>query len=240
MKTRYIFLFVFFPSIFFSQDLRFTGILPSISQTGNLVGKWNYNVFASTTIDAFDKTIGTTFYPATDLQLYVQPSIIYTYSSKLNFAGSYTYQRNNPWNNSFSNEHRLWQQLIYAIPFGKGKVSNRFRFEERFIQNRVTNTYPLYTRFRYQVGYSLPLQGKTLEKNEFYLNSYNEFYFTLTGNKNATYSENWTYVALGYMFDKMGKIEFGYLQQIAVRDAQKDLRFLDLIQFSWITNFKFK
>lgn len=226
-------------TIAFTQNLIFYGFLPALNQTGRISKKVNYNLFTSTTIDAFDEKINSVDYPATDLQFYLQPSIIYVHSPNLNFAGSYTYQRNNPINKNFINEHRLWQQVIFSHPVFGGRLTNRFRFEERFIENKVTGEYPFLTRQRYQVGFNIPLQGRTLDKHEFYLNTYNEFYFSLTGAKNATYSENWTYVGCGYDLAKMGRIELGYLLQVAVRNKQQNLRFLNLTQIMWVTNFNF-
>lgn len=239
-KTALIIVLIFVCNIGFSQNLTFYGLLPAINQTGRISEKVNYNLFISTTIDAFDEKINSVEYPATDLQFYLQPSIIYVHSPNLNFTGSYTYQRNNPFNGNFVNEHRLWQQVIFSLPISSGRLTNRFRFEERFIENKVTGEYPFSTRARYQVGFNIPLQGRTLDKHEFYFNTYNEFYFSLTGAKNATYSENWTYTGCGYDLGKMGRLELGYLFQVAVRNAQQDLRFLNLAQVMWITNFNFK
>lgn len=223
----------------FGQDLAFYGFLPAINQTGRISNKFNYNLFVSTTIDAFNRKINSVEYPATDLQFYLQPSIIYVQSPNLNFAGSYTYQRNNPFNNNFTNEHRIWEQVTYSFPLSNGRLSNRFRFEERFIENKISKKYPFSTRARYQIGFNMPLQGNTLEKNEFYFNTYNEFYFSITGDKNATYSEDWAYAGCGYDFGKMGRLELGYLFQAAVRNKQQDIRFLNLAQVMWITNFNF-
>lgn len=222
-----------------AQNLTFYGVLPAISQTGRIAERIDYNFFASTTIDMFSQTVNNQAFPARDLQLYIQPSIIYKFSPNLNTSFSYTYQRNNPLSDDYANEHRLWQQVIFGHNAQKLRFTHRIRFEERFIENRVTNEYPLATRLRYQFATSLPLQGKTLDKNEFYLNTYNEFYFSLTGIKNATYSENWSYLGLGYNFGKMGRLEIGYLLQFAVRNMQKDVRMFNLLQTTWITNFNF-
>jgi len=223
-----------------AQNVTFYGLLPAISQTGRISDKIDYNFFASTTIDAFKSIQNNVEYPTKDLQLYIQPSIIYKFSPDFNVAASYTYQRNNPLTGDYSNEHRLWQQCIFSKNFNKTRMTNRFRFEERFIQNRTTNEYPFSTRLRYQAGFNLALQGKTLDVKEFYFNTYNEFYFSLTGEKNATYSENWTYAGVGYRVSEVSRFEMGYLLQIAARDKQKDLRILNLIQISWITNFNFE
>lgn len=224
----------------FSQNLTFYGFLPAWSQTGAIGKKVDYNIFLSSTIDAFREEVNGITYPAKDFQLYVQPSVIYKFSPNFNTAMSYTYQRNNPLTDDYSNEHRIWEQAVYGHSFAKFRFTNRVRFEQRFIENRQTGDYPLSTRLRYQLGCNFPLQGKTLDKNEFYLNTYNESYFSLTGQKNATYSENWTYAGIGYNLGKMGRVELGYLLQMAVRDTKKDIRFLNLCQVSWITNFQFK
>jgi len=226
-------------NITISQNLAFYGLLPAINQTGRINKNINYNLFISTTIDAFNEKVNGVEYPATDLQFYLQPSIIYVHSSNLNFAGSYTYQRNNPINPNFVNENRVWQQVIFSFPISSGRLTNRFRFEERFIENKATGNYPFSTRARYQVGFNMPFQGRTLDIHEFYFNTYNEFYFSLTGAKNATYSENWTYSGCGYDLGKMGRLELGYLFQFAVRNKAQDLRFLNLAQIMWITNFNF-
>lgn len=243
----------------FGQNLTFYGLLPVINQTGRINKKFNYNLFVSTTIDAFDSKWNNVEYKPTDLQFYFQPSIIYVHSPKFNIAASYTYQRNNPFNNTaavnpsssaFNNEHRLWQQAIFSFPVSKGRLTNRFRFEERFIQQKdngyaVPNDYHLFTRLRYQLAFNMPLQGKTLDEKEFYLSAYNEFYFSLTGPKNvtgaknATYNENWSYIGTGYNFGKKGRLELGYLMQTFVRNANKDLRILQLAQVMWVTNFDF-
>ncbi len=236
---KIVLLFVFCSSVAFAQNLTFYGLLPALNQTGRISQKLNYNFFASTSIDAFTSTQNNTTYPAKDLQLYVQPSIIYVASASLNFAASYTYQRNNPITPDFTNEHRLWQQVIYSLPLVNGRLTNRFRFEERFIQANNTAPHTLATRARYQIGFNIPLQGKTLEVKEFYLNTYNEFYFSLSGTKNATFSENWSYLGIGYNMGKMGRFELGYLSQVYVRNTAQDLRFLELTQLMWVTNFNF-
>lgn len=240
MKNIYLFCVLYFvTNILQAQNLSFVGALPAYSQTGRISKKINYNIFVSTTIDAFAKTVNNVYYPATDFQLYIQPSLIYVHNNNLNFAVSYTYQRNNPFESNFTNERRLWQQAIFSHNIESGRMTHRVRLEERFFESRIDDSYTFATRARYQIGYNTPLQGKTLDIGEFYFNTYNEFYFSLTGVKNATYSENWTYAGTGYNFGKMGRVELGYLLQTGVRNVQKDLRFLHLAQIMWITNFNF-
>ena len=222
-------------NISFSQNLKFYGFLPILNQTGKINKKTNYNLFISTTLDSFNQNINGIEYPATDLQFYLQPSIIYIFSPKINYSLSYTYQRNNPFNENYLNEHRICAQIAFLYNIANSRLSNRLRLEERFIENKINNSYPFSTRLRYQIGFNTPFKNK-----DFYLNTYNEFYFSLTGAKNATYSENWAYIGCGYKIGKTSQLEVGYLNQIAVRNKQKDLRFLNLLQIMWITNFNFK
>lgn len=61
----------------------------------------------------------------------------------------------------FVNENRLVQQFQLNQPVGKIVVSQRLRIEERWIQNVVNselaNTYKYSTRFRYQLGFAIPI-----------------------------------------------------------------------------------
>jgi hypothetical protein len=223
-----------------AQNLTFYGFLPALNQTGKICNKINYNFFASTTIDAFKQTTQGINYPSTDFQLYIQPSIIYVPNNNWNFSGSYTYQRNNPFRPNATNEHRIWEQCVYGHLINKARMTHRIRFEERFIENLVLKKYPFATRLRYQIGYNIPLKGKTLDAKEFYMNMSNEFYFSLTGNKNATYSENWSYLGIGYLTPKLGRVEIGFLHQEFVRNLQHNVRYLNLLQVQWITNFNLK
>ena len=238
MRALYLsVLFILISVLGQAQDLTFYGILPAINQTGKIYSKMNYNLFVSSTFDCFKREIGGQYFPATDLQFYFQPSLILNPGKGVNFALSYTYQRNNPLRTVFVNEHRLWQQVTFTESLEKFKLSNRFRFEERFIENKETGDYPLSTRLRYQLDFSIPLLMK--KDKGFYFHISNEFYFSLTGQKNAVYSENWAYLGLGWTIHKNQKLEFGYLNQVLVRDPLKDYRVLNLLQVSWITNFQF-
>jgi hypothetical protein len=221
----------------FSQNLSFYGLLPAISQTGKISNKLNYNIFVSSTFDAFNETIAHVNYPASDLQFYLQPSLIYQVKPRIQLAASYTFQRNNPISYNYSNEHRFWAQSNLFFSISKGKLNMRLRYEERFIENRLNSSFNLASRLRMQLGYNLPLNGPSIDPGEFYFNTYNESYFSLAGIKNSTYSENWTYFGFGYDLGKMGRLELGYLNQIFVRNLQHDLRILNLAQILWITHF---
>jgi hypothetical protein len=149
-RKALLLLFTISSFVVHSQDLNYAGVIPTFSQTGRITQRFNYNFFISETFDTFDETIKNKEYPASNLQLYIQPSIIYAYSPNLNFAASFTYnfQRSNPVA-SFFNELRPWQQVVYAHNLLNGRMSHRIRFEERFKKNEMTNKWPVTTRIRY-------------------------------------------------------------------------------------------
>lgn len=196
-KNLFIILFIFSNPIL-AETQFFYGFRPQISITKNISDRWDWNVFTSDNTNLTDKTYGKTHFPE-NIQYYFQTGPIYKYSPDLNFVFlGYIYQRTNPVSNDFVNENRLFQQVIYGADSMFGRLTHRGRFEERFIQNRVTGQTPFSTRLRYQVALLVPLQGSELESGEFYFNVYNEFYFSLTGARNALYSENWSYAGIGY------------------------------------------
>jgi hypothetical protein len=223
------------------QNLVFYGWYPTWSQTGVIHDKWRYNFFCTTTIDAFDRTINGVNYPAQNLQIYIQPSIAYHFNNSWAISFSYTYQRNNPFEPIiFTNEHRIWEQVAHRMNLHHVIVSNRLRFEERFIENKADGSYPLSTRLRHQIGFMIPLNGHTIDPKELYIHATNESYFSLTGIKNATYSEDWAYAGVGYQTTSLGRFELGIMTQTQVRNINEDLRVLLLLQIGWHTNFEFK
>ncbi len=215
-----------------AQNLVFFGTIPTFSHTFGLSEQWDFNFFASTTIDAIPMRFNEVNYPAKDLQLYIQPSVIYRLNPAWSFAASYTYQRNNPITDDYSNEHRLWEQATFTHFLETVRFSHRLRVEERFMENRQTEEYPFALRLRYQFSVSAPFH----EQSPWYWTAYNEWYASVVGARNADYSENWTYAGVGYNLNQTTRLEAGYLLQFFVRDAAKDIRMLNLLQVMIATN----
>ncbi len=221
----------------FAESQQFYGFRPQINITKEVSDRWDINVFTSTHPILTDNINGRTRFP-TDIQYYFQTSPIYKYSPNLNFVFlGYIYQRTNPFSENFVNENRLFQQVVYGSDTIFGRLTQRARFEERFIHNPTLDTTPLSTRLRYQIGLLIPLKGKELDNGEFYFNAYNEFYFSLTGARNALYSENWSYAGIGYQTRQYGRIEVGPLIQRSIINQQHGVRYIDLLQFNWSYNF---
>jgi hypothetical protein len=107
-------------------------------------------------------------------------------------------------NKIHSNEHRIFQQFITKQQFNRFFIQHRYRIEERFLENNFQ------LRFRYFLGINIPINKKILEKNSFYIASYNELFIN---SESAIFDRNRIYGALGFVINKNIKIEAGYMTQ---------------------------
>ncbi|SCX85097.1 DUF2490 domain-containing protein [Nitrosospira sp. Nsp13] len=237
MKLLLIFVIFIFSNCSYADNThQFYEFRTQISLTKQVFDRWDLNVFTSQNANLVDKTYGGEHAP-TNIQNYFLVGPTYKYSSNLNFVFlGYIYQKTNPLFDNFVNENRLFQQVVYSSDFGFGRVTHRVRFEQRFIHDKAPEQKFLGTRLRYQLGLLVPLQGEELNNGEFYLNTYNEFYFITSGVSGAIYNENWAYAGIGYQTAKYGRFEVGPLLQRVVVDKH-DIRYFNLLQFSWSHNF---
>ncbi|KAA9349203.1 DUF2490 domain-containing protein [Larkinella humicola] len=227
-----------------AQPLHFVGVFPALSQTGTLSKKILYSVYASATIDAFDQTVENIRYPATNLQLYVQPGIVYKIKPDWQAAVGYAYARHNLFGLRV-NENRLWAQTVYNHALPKGRLAHRLRYEERYPLNLKTNIQSKATLLRYQLGYHFQLYDSKTQKQGFSISASHEVFLCLTGAKNSPVSsknafcgENWSYAGVGYTTAKAGRIEAGYMLQNLVRNPQRDHRYLHLFQITYHSTFR--
>jgi hypothetical protein len=103
-----------------------------------------------------------------------------------------------------SNENRIYQQFITRSIIGRVFLQHRYRIEERFLPNDFQ------LRFRYFLGMNIPLNKKTLDKNVFYLSTYNEIFINA---ESPLFDRNRLYGAIGYVINKDFKIETGFMAQ---------------------------
>lgn len=203
----------------------------------DIIDRWDLNLFTSENANLSSKNHDGVE-PPVNIQNYFLAAPTYKFSSNLHvvFLG-YIYQKTHPTFDNFINENRLFQQVVYSQNTNQGLLTHRLRFEQRFIHDVAPEQKFFGTRLRYQIGFLIPLQGKELNNGEFYLNIYNEFYFTLTGVKATVYNENWTYAGIGYQSKKYGRFEIGPLLQRVIVEKQHDVRHFNLLQLSWSYNF---
>ncbi|MEO5910087.1 MAG: DUF2490 domain-containing protein [Pelobium sp.] len=148
-----------------------------------------------------------------------KPIINYSLNKKLSLGVGYIYQQNylRPViTKSRLNENAIWEQVAYNAKFNSISVLNRFRLEQRFIEQLNDNIFS--ERLRYTLQLQIPLQKLNDQKFEkvFYLGIQNEVFFNIQHKKqlnNHFFDQNRAYLSLGYRFSPSVDLESGYLNQ---------------------------
>jgi hypothetical protein len=205
-----------------------SGIIPSVFFRGNITDRFDYNVFASTTYLPFRSGIKGSEYVRKNSELYIQPGLVYKYSSELNFAVGYTYIRSNSFTPIIETEQQIWQQIIFEHAAFKGLMLHRIRLIEDLKREHPT-------AFNYQIAFEKPLEGRVLDEGEFYFTCFNETFLNLSSNS-GIYS-NWTFAGLGFKTFKAGKLEVGPLIQTAFNVGKRNDT-LYLLQVLWLFDSK--
>ncbi|MDR2236187.1 MAG: DUF2490 domain-containing protein [Chryseobacterium sp.] len=102
-------------------------------------------------------------------------------------------------------EHRIFQQFITKQKFGRFNLQHRYRLEERFLENDFR------MRFRYLLGFNIPITQKEMLPKSLYASVYNEIFLHFD---RPVFDRNRVYGALGYVINKNMRIEAGYMNQI--------------------------
>ena len=122
-------------------------------------------------------------------------------------------------------EHRLYQETSFPIKFGKRLYSNhRFRYEMRIMEEQDFRT-----RYRYGLFLNIPLNKIIMEPKTLYLSVYDEIF--INGQRKidnvatvSFYGLNRLYGALGYVFRKGLKIQFGMMRQTSNKFGKNQLQ----------------
>ncbi len=142
-------------------------------------------------------------------QLFVRTGIGYDLTEdNNNVLLGYGFVLSRPYENgekAKNTEHRIFQQYITKQNFGRFNLQHRFRLEERFLEDDFR------MRFRYYLGFNIPINNKEMLPKTWYASVYNEIF--LHGDS-PVFDRNRVYGALGYVISKNLKIEAGYMNQI--------------------------
>jgi hypothetical protein len=124
------------------------------------------------------------------------------------------------------NEHRIWQQAITKSSIGRFDLQHRYRLEQRFIENWVTNSsaewelhgYNFRQRVRYRFLLTVPISRKEMKDNTLFLSFYDELFVGFgKGIAKNILDQNRLYGALGWRFNSQLNIQLGYLNQFVVK-----------------------
>lgn len=125
-------------------------------------------------------------------------------------------------------ENRIWQQLQFKNNHGKIEFLNRFRIEQRLSKLPQLNKDSLYVvgesiytnRIRLMQRLSIPFKGNEIKDNSFYFSIYNELFISFGKNVGTNlFDQNRAYVALGYKFPNIGRLEIGFLEQTIFKNS---------------------
>ncbi len=109
------------------------------------------------------------------------------------------------------NENRIFQQFVHKFKINKFHFQNRYRLEERFIEDIYK------TRFRFMMGVTLPLNHKDLREKTLYLIANDELFINF---KSPLFDRNRYFAGLGYKINKYFRVEAGYLVQAYENDSR--------------------
>jgi hypothetical protein len=125
-----------------------------------------------------------------------------------------------------NNEHRIWEQIITKSKFGRVDVQNRYRLEQRFIENWVKDSEGVYAqdgfyfrqRVRYRLLLTMPISRKEMADKTLFIAAYDEPFMGFgKGIGKNILDQNRIYCALGWRFNASCNIQLGYLNQYIVK-----------------------
>ena len=120
------------------------------------------------------------------------------------------------------NEHRIYQQFITKQNAGIVAVQNRFRFEQRFIEDDFK------LRFRYFLGLNIPLNNLQLDDRTWYLSIYNEVFLNT---ENDLFDRDRLYGGLGYKINHGLRLEMGYMNQFFQNGGRDQINLMAFVNF---------
>lgn len=115
------------------------------------------------------------------------------------FSLGYVYSGNDQFKPSIKIENRATLQYSFKTPFLGRKFSHRTRFENRFYPEAY------FTRLRYRLSYSAPINGERLDEGEWYWIAQNEILWNF--NKNDQDLEERLSIGLGWLPSKEQKLQ---------------------------------
>jgi hypothetical protein len=219
-------LVILYSQISFSRNVDTVGAVAFLSLSKNLSTYTSLNFYHYDIFNFAKNNLGGKKFDSGVTNNYFQTALSYQYLPSLTLSIGHIFQKS-----TSENENRIFQQFVYSKRLRAAILTHRVRLEERFIEEEFK------TRVRYQLGGRIPLRGDEIDSGEFYLNVYNEFYFSTTGERNAFFSDDWLFGGVGYMTKNLGSFEAGPLVQWSRINENKDTRTHYTLQAGWIYRF---
>lgn len=105
----------------------------------------------------------------------------------------------------FQGVHIIWPRIKYM------KFRHRFMIEERFLWSKLVADFNIYSRFRYRIETSIPVNNPSVVNNTFYLRPMGELFINVaTTDETIRISSGKLSLAIGYRFTQKYSAEFRY------------------------------
>ncbi|NMH29236.1 DUF2490 domain-containing protein [Flavobacterium silvaticum] len=155
-------------------------------------------------------------------QLLVRPAIRYNLETNFSIAAGYAYvlseaeeTPDNP-----HRENRIYEEAILRQEVGRVAIRHRFRYEQRFMEDRDFNT-----RYRYCLFIDIPLNNTSIKEKTIYAALYNEIF--INGKRNddtpSVFDRDRIYLGAGYRLTKNFGIQLGWMNQMLEKTSKSQL-----------------
>ena len=192
-----------------AQDRSLIGWLPGVQFSGKLTERLEYFAQLGSETIVFEQLAGTSRRAPEMLTLDLTGGLHAELGPNWDLAASLLVRSRKPFSGEAGAEIRPWQQLTYIVRFGKYRLRNRLRAEQRFIQAEKGEEFGFDLRLRYRLSLDFPLEGERLDQRECYLNTSAEWLLTPTRERAVFYSNPRAYLGLGYRFSERTRLETG-------------------------------
>ncbi len=142
-------------------------------------------------------------------------------------------------------ENRFWEQIQLRKKVKKLESVSRVRLEQRFVYSPIllnasyqSGPAVYSTRIRIMERLSYPFFGNSIKDNSIYATVFDEIMYGFGSQIGRNhYDQNRTFVGVGYVMPKFGRIEVGYLHQHILKSAGTKIENNKTIQISFFPVF---
>lgn len=231
MKRHIVIIFLFLSAELFSQNsIKYSNSL-WFSDFTRINFKKNWSVY-------FDFGLRGSDWADKWSQQLVRPGISYSINEKVNITAGVAYFKHFS-GNSFREEFRGWEQLLFTNTIKRIKMNHRLRVEQRYIRSKaeVQTSGIITNRYRYMLQFQVPLNHSNIKENTFYVVVSDELMF----NSGSTvvynsFDQNRASIGLGYKLNDLFNAVLSYTDIFLVKNRKDSFEQTNVINLSLFHN----